>query len=329
MNDGFQGLNLWRTSLESAKKRFDALPTNSGPLVCILIQSRIPASPKPNAPTIVGLPPFISQGLGLSMEPRQSGTPGQMQPGFCRFHYGYANDVKNWREFESIAHEAGRCMNGLPGALNRLLWKDWNGEIPPNHFDSSFWIDAIFELAWQRIPGSPLVAEKFAWHGDTRIRIDQLHYLKEFPVPELPDDLTDDHWYSRIDDLVSASVNAIDALLALDDSTPNDQDLSQLSRNEQANNEIEETISMPVLLFGQGKPPIVNGSKKEPLTNAQFDVVSALIEAGDKGLTKDALDSRSGHGDARKILKRLADSDSDWKAVISFPGKTGKGYRIK
>jgi len=40
------------------------------------------------------------------------------------------------------------------------------------------------------------------------------------------------------------------------------------------------------------------------------------------------LDRKSKHGDTRKILKRLAESDPDWKAVIHFPGKPGVGYRI-
>jgi len=46
----------------------------------------------------------------------------------------------------------------------------------------------------------------------------------------------------------------------------------------------------------------------------------ALLQAGDKGLTKDELDVKSNHGDARGILKRLAKTDSDWEFVISFPG---------
>ncbi|MFT5528138.1 MAG: hypothetical protein ACI9HK_006126 [Pirellulaceae bacterium] len=63
-------------------------------------------------------------------------------------------------------------------------------------------------------------------------------------------------------------------------------------------------------------------------TSAQYDVVLALLNASDKGLTKDELEKNSKHGDSRKILKRLAEKDSDWNAVISFPGSTGMGYRI-
>jgi hypothetical protein len=84
-----------------------------------------------------------------------------------------------------------------------------------------------------------------------------------------------------------------------------------------------------VVLCGLGEGPFVCGVEKHLLTLAQYDVVNALLEAGERGLSKDELGRRSKHGDARNILKRLAKSDPDWQAVICFPGKTGGGYRIK
>ncbi len=91
---------------------------------------------------------------------------------------------------------------------------------------------------------------------------------------------------------------------------------------------IAETGSGSVRLFGRNKNPIVHGKEKPSLTNAQYDVVLALLKAGEKGLTKDGMDRKSEHGDSRKILQRLANSDSDWESVIPLPGSTGKGYRI-
>jgi hypothetical protein len=91
---------------------------------------------------------------------------------------------------------------------------------------------------------------------------------------------------------------------------------------------IAKTESGSVLLFGRKDNPVVKGNEKPTLTNAQYDVVLALLQTGDKGLTKDDLDHESRHGDARKILRRLSEADSDWQSVISFPGTTGKGYRI-
>ena len=84
-----------------------------------------------------------------------------------------------------------------------------------------------------------------------------------------------------------------------------------------------------VKLFGPGEQPEVCGKPKPTLTAARYDGVQTLIEAGDTGLTKDELDRKSGHIEARKTLKRLADSDRDWKCVLLFPGTTGKRYRIR
>jgi hypothetical protein len=87
--------------------------------------------------------------------------------------------------------------------------------------------------------------------------------------------------------------------------------------------------SARVVLRDREEGPIVLGKTKRKLTNQQYNVVKALLEAGDLGLTKDELVSKSGHEDARGILKRLADSDPDWKGVIHFAGRTGGRYRIK
>jgi len=84
-----------------------------------------------------------------------------------------------------------------------------------------------------------------------------------------------------------------------------------------------------VMLFGRGEQPEVNGKRKPILTAPRYDAVKALIEAGESGLTKDQLDKKSGHTDARKLLKALANDDDDWAEVIIFPGTPGKGYRIR
>lgn len=86
--------------------------------------------------------------------------------------------------------------------------------------------------------------------------------------------------------------------------------------------------SRSLLLFGRTDHPLINDTEMPILTNAQYDVVLALLNAGEKGLTKDKLDRNSNHGDARKILKRLSNTDANWNSVISFPGKTGSGYRM-
>ena len=88
------------------------------------------------------------------------------------------------------------------------------------------------------------------------------------------------------------------------------------------------TRPAPVTLAGRDAMPTVGGRAKPRLSNAQYDVVLALLDAGDAGLNLDALLEKSGHNDARGILRRLKDSDPDWGDVIHFGGKPGGGYRI-
>ena len=85
-----------------------------------------------------------------------------------------------------------------------------------------------------------------------------------------------------------------------------------------------------VVLQGRGKPVVVFGKQKGALTKAQYDVVEALLIAGENGLSKDSLEVEGKHSDARRVLKRLANGDPDWGRVILFPGKGGQGlkYRI-
>src|SRR6516165_2084131 len=63
--------------------------------------------------------------------------------------------------------------------------------------------------------------------------------------------------------------------------------------------------------------PLVLGKAKQKLTAPQYDVVKALLDAGDAGLTKDQLVEKSHHEDARGILKRLA-NDPDWNKVFTL-----------
>jgi hypothetical protein len=88
----------------------------------------------------------------------------------------------------------------------------------------------------------------------------------------------------------------------------------------------------PAFVLGaRGACPIINGTKKRPLTDSQFDVVSVLPGPNDLGIQVRELISQSGHEDARKILHRLVYADEDWRAVIDLPGKErkGQGYRLR
>lgn len=87
-------------------------------------------------------------------------------------------------------------------------------------------------------------------------------------------------------------------------------------------------VEVPVVqLSGKGQSCQVLGKPKPAVTDAQYDVVQALLQAGEQGLTKDALEAV--RPSARRALRWLADGDSDWKSVVSFPTSPGVGYRIR
>jgi hypothetical protein len=84
-----------------------------------------------------------------------------------------------------------------------------------------------------------------------------------------------------------------------------------------------------VVLRGPDKPVLVLGKAKPALTTATYDTVKALLKAGSAGLSKEELDEKSGHPEARKYLKARAESDADWAEVIEFPRKPWGRYRIR
>ncbi len=98
-------------------------------------------------------------------------------------------------------------------------------------------------------------------------------------------------------------------------------------RSWKPNIEVARSFSGRVVLYGPTESPIVDGKKVTPLRIKQYDVMLALVRAGEKGLTKTALADAS-WGGARGILNRLRKTSAAWSRVISFPGKTGGGYRV-
>ena len=60
-----------------------------------------------------------------------------------------------------------------------------------------------------------------------------------------------------------------------------------------------EEADRVVVLRDPSVRPVVRGFEKDPLTRAQYDVVKALWDAGESGLSKDELDRKSKHGDAQ------------------------------
>ncbi len=85
--------------------------------------------------------------------------------------------------------------------------------------------------------------------------------------------------------------------------------------------------SSPLVILGHpGDPCMVRGKQKPALTDGRHAVVAALIEAGDGGLGKDALEAI--RPSARRMLEDLS-ADSDWAEVIVMAKATNGRYRLR
>ena len=84
------------------------------------------------------------------------------------------------------------------------------------------------------------------------------------------------------------------------------------------------------MLFPWGTKPVVVIDTKcfDSLTRPQYEVVTVLLEAGERKTTLRLLEKKSKHNDARGILKRLIDSDPLWKCVIGMAGRPNGRYHI-
>ncbi len=168
------------------------------------------------------------------------GKPVAIQPGCHRKLILYRNgppDEPNTLANACLAaaEEGGICLHGLPPEINRIVWRDWLDGF--DELDGkSMWLNAMFELAWQAIPGSTLTAEKLAWTGPIEIQVDDLPRLRAHNEPgELTRALAKisdppAHWFSVLPDLISSSVAVIDILMTIGndtDSNPSGSDVNQ------------------------------------------------------------------------------------------------------
>lgn len=92
----------------------------------------------------------------------------------------------------------------------------------------------------------------------------------------------------------------------------------------------ERVDSKRLCVHLEGAYPIVCGVKLRPLKKKGLAVVTFLLAAGDAGITKSDLVTKSTCGDAIGILDRLARSHPLWERAISFPGDAHSGgYRVR
>ena len=146
---------------------------------------------------------------------------------------------------------------------------------------------------------------------------------------ELPNEENAHAFATAMEQLAKRISDAVDAIAAQketylgpqkygDVENPLDYDESQVKARSK---------SGAVILFRQFECPIVNNEEVPSLNPAQYNVVMALLQAPNHKLSQADLETKSGHTEAHKILKRLAKKER-WSEVIRIAGKGGMGYQI-
>src|ERR1051326_2413947 len=121
-----------------------------------------------------------------------------------------------------LIHEATGLLVQLPSPVAIWLWRNWrSGFSLALMSHEQRWLDAVFELSWQRHFGHPSRADRFAWHGSYSVK---LYGDGLFPRLSKESSFPGDEWittqneipmahYSMLPDVVRASLAAIDEIL--------------------------------------------------------------------------------------------------------------------
>jgi hypothetical protein len=83
-----------------------------------------------------------------------------------------------------------------------------------------------------------------------------------------------------------------------------------------------------VELRGKDRNPLVVGQLVDKLSDAEYDVIDALVRAGEIGLSLRELETWSQRKDPTKALRRLKYSSPLWSCVIRFAARPRGRYRL-
>jgi hypothetical protein len=339
---------LLRIGLQRLQNRLSSVVKPDSPLQCWIIEWRnMRARPQSDSGLVPGLSDYTvvwdsvdSRDVGCELDGNDNDSDDREH--FWELHLSTLwEESPTWDEsldrlrsifdktLQPIFVEAG---NLLPRILADVLPIPVSSATRETDDSLERWLYFVFDLAWAKIPESPLRAsmdKDYHWLPAIKRFTPDIH--GNYPEPDCR--------CSIIDDVVQASLYAIDFLLTMETDSQNmaENNAKPTTRTEKGEgNGAGESDAKPVAasdqvkLFGPGEQPIVNNNKVAILTEARYDVVQTLLEAGESGLSKDDLDKKSGHSTAHKLLKAVAKSSPEWAKVIQLPGKGGMGkhYRI-
>jgi hypothetical protein len=247
----------WVQRWESLRARLERIVDECLPVECVLIQKREPSFP--NADSLIRDlsrgSRFVRGGGGLRRECSQLFTENGLPlfGGFfirdvtgkpfvntvgeafgCRYglfrqFFVYESQVEPGearrgpgRRLWELARDGVGLLYQLPADLAVSLWCNWlDGFSRGEHSSEYQWLDALFELSWQRKPGDVLYAERYACAGNMSIRLEGQGLFPRLPsISILPESVSipsdNGHpvvWRSTLPDVARASLLAIDELL--------------------------------------------------------------------------------------------------------------------
>jgi hypothetical protein len=247
----------WKERWARLRARFEQIVDNCRPVACLLIEKRIPPYPEIGVSwqdLLLGQE-LIQIGGGLECEPSQlfrrdgqpllgvfpirdaRGVPMNNAAGEAiGFRFGLfrqfficsqRNDLQESRPLPGprlceLARDGTALLYQLPANVAGSLWRNWQrGFSRRTHSDEYLWLDALFELSWQRKPGDALYTERHAWLGNASIQLKGQGLFPRLPdLSFLPGSISipaDNgypvSWRSTLSDVARASVLAIDELL--------------------------------------------------------------------------------------------------------------------
>lgn len=247
----------WEERWATLRTRFERIVDKCRPLECLLVQDRVPA----HAPESVDVKPLlrgceiIQSDAGLSREDSQlrtrdghalfgafpiresdgtpicnsAGDPFAFRFGLTRqsFVYTRPTDARESRPLPvprlmELARDGTGLLYQLPANVALSVWRNWrSGWSRGQNSSECLWLDALFELSWQRQPGDALHTKRSAWLKNTSVQLlgdglfprlnDQPHLAHLKSIPQ-----ENGHpvaYYSKLPDVARASVAAIDEVL--------------------------------------------------------------------------------------------------------------------
>ncbi len=247
----------WNERWARLRTRFEQIVDECRPIACALIEKRIPEYPTTAdwSQDILAGRELVQGGGGLRCEPSflfaQDSSPlfgvfpirdvkGMPMSNAAGEAFGFRfglfrqflvhserNELQEGRALPGrrlfeLARDGTALLYQLPANVATSLWRNWqSGFSRRTHSDEYLWLDALFELSWQRKPGDVLHTKRYAWFGGMSIELEGKGLFPRLPdLSLLPGSISipEDNgypvvWRSTLPDVARASVIAIDELL--------------------------------------------------------------------------------------------------------------------